>query len=739
MSFMTYRRLAAVLVLGLSLAGCKITVTTLGEGTVSVVSNNATVCTGDATCYDGGYNRRVELQAVAAPGYTFTGWAGACEGTGPCDVRTLGNRHVIATFKASNVLEPLMNYVPDFFFSGPWPTDTRRNADGQLDLTDFPLNGGLFARAVKRAAKRSDGFARNGGILVPLATTWDMDLADMEWSSDSLPEDALQLIRLEPGSPDHGQSIPVTFRLHRSPELAEDSLLHVQPALGHSLEPGATYALLLFTLDPLEYLPFPVQQGAAMKRIIAHGADGKLGEHWSLVKSFVTENSAFAPEQVAAFTVFTTQGVSDKLPSVRTFVNQQDYATAARNIHFADADSIQSCNSYGDRNGYLLTLEMDLPNILTGRPPYLTSGGHLNRDAAGTLAANGSVRTRVGIALPCIPPAPGERLPVEIHALPTANGIQQYWNSDRFLYDPMVTTNHRVLRVFIPAPYTTDRQYSAGVQSLEWLSNLLNIDIDTAVVAAVLADFNPLNLGAVEPQYLQLGMEVLYLRHLLPHVLDQDFTTDPQQLGYWVGNTDWDFTNLTFAGTSLGALAALQANAIDPVPAKNLILTNMPRPNSIHVNNLVDFLSSQIGSETIHAIERLLGVRFPLSPASPLANLLQTGIDTIDPLNRLDALEDKNLLLGLAAFQDDLHGREPSYSIASALHLRYGLQHMRLDTELSGAHPISDYVSAVPLPVGSVATGSPLRVVMPHDYSVPALNGFTSQMAQGNRFDPLLP
>lgn len=739
MSFMTYRRLAVVLVLGLSLAGCKITVTTLGEGAVSVVSNNATACAGDATCYDGGYNRLVELQAVAAPGYTFTGWAGACEGTGHCNVRTLGNRHVIATFKTTDVLVPLMNYVPDFFFSGPWPTDTKRSADGQLDLTDFPLNGGLFARAVKRAANRSHGFARNGGILIPLATTWDMDLSDLEWSSDSTLLDALQLIRLEPGSPHHGQGIPVTFRLHRSPDLAEDSLLHVQPKLGHSLEPGATYALLLFTLDPNGFLPFPVQQGAAMNRIIAHGAYGKLGEHWNQVKSFVTEYSPFTPEQVAAFTLFTTQGASDKLPIVRSFVNQQAYATAAHNVQFMDTHSIQSCNAYGDRNGYLLTLDMDLPSILTGKPPYLTSGGHLNLDAAGALAANGSIRTRIGIALPCIPPAPGERLPVEIHALPTAYGIQQYWDSDRFIYDPMVTTNHRVLRVFIPAPYTADREYSAGVQSLDWFANLLNIDIDTATVAAVLADFNPLNLGAVEPQYLQLGMEVLYLQHLLPHLLDQEHSNDPEQIGYWLGGMEWDFTNLTFAGTSLGALAALQANAIDPAPAKNLILANMPRPNSIHINNLVDFLSSLIGSESIHAIERLLGVRFPLPPSSPLANLLQTGIDTIDPLSRLDALADKNLLLGLADFQDGLHGREPSYSIASALHQQYGLQPMQLDEELSGDYPIRDYVGTDPLPVGSVAAGSPLRVVLPHDYTVKALNGFTSQMAQGNRFDPLLP
>ena len=48
------------------------------------------------TKYD--YNTLVGVTAVATPGYQFTGWAGACTGTGPCNVTMTGDKAVTANF-----------------------------------------------------------------------------------------------------------------------------------------------------------------------------------------------------------------------------------------------------------------------------------------------------------------------------------------------------------------------------------------------------------------------------------------------------------------------------------------------------------------------------------------------------------------------------------------------------------------------------------------------------------------
>jgi uncharacterized repeat protein (TIGR02543 family) len=48
------------------------------------------------TKYD--YNTMVSVTAVANPGFQFTGWSGACTGTGPCNVTMTGDKSVTANF-----------------------------------------------------------------------------------------------------------------------------------------------------------------------------------------------------------------------------------------------------------------------------------------------------------------------------------------------------------------------------------------------------------------------------------------------------------------------------------------------------------------------------------------------------------------------------------------------------------------------------------------------------------------
>src|SRR5437879_12792006 len=95
----------------LFLAGCQglvhssapftLSVTLAGGGSGTVVSNPSAInCppTCSATFQPGS---QVALTATPDTGFTFTGWSGACTGTGSCNVNPDNGASVTATFRAS--------------------------------------------------------------------------------------------------------------------------------------------------------------------------------------------------------------------------------------------------------------------------------------------------------------------------------------------------------------------------------------------------------------------------------------------------------------------------------------------------------------------------------------------------------------------------------------------------------------------------------------------------------------
>jgi len=83
-------------VFGIALAQYTLTVSTTGSGTVTSMDGSIN-CPG--TCnHNYPSNTQVTLNATPASGYTFSGWSGACSGTGPCTVTMTQGLSVGATF-----------------------------------------------------------------------------------------------------------------------------------------------------------------------------------------------------------------------------------------------------------------------------------------------------------------------------------------------------------------------------------------------------------------------------------------------------------------------------------------------------------------------------------------------------------------------------------------------------------------------------------------------------------------
>jgi hypothetical protein len=84
-----------------SLTQHKLSVSLTGDGDGKVTSQPAGIDCGGDCSQDFDYNQQVSLTAAADPGSTFTGWGGACSGSGTCEVSMTAAKTVNAEFTAA--------------------------------------------------------------------------------------------------------------------------------------------------------------------------------------------------------------------------------------------------------------------------------------------------------------------------------------------------------------------------------------------------------------------------------------------------------------------------------------------------------------------------------------------------------------------------------------------------------------------------------------------------------------
>ncbi len=130
-----------------------LTVTTGGTGTGSVTSAPAGIDCGLDCSETYGHGTVVTLTAAPAVGSMFTGWSGACTGTGSCIVTMDAAKAVTATFAINSYT---LSYTAGIggMIVGTSPQAVNHGADGSL-VTAVPA--GLPLRELER--RRADGRA----------------------------------------------------------------------------------------------------------------------------------------------------------------------------------------------------------------------------------------------------------------------------------------------------------------------------------------------------------------------------------------------------------------------------------------------------------------------------------------------------------------------------------------------------------------------------------------------------
>ncbi len=279
----------------------------------------------------------------------------------------------------------------DDFYALPFPNDLRRHADGKLDLSEFPTNS-IIVDTVRQIAERDlDGFGLNAAMFARFSG--ELDPATLPSPAVSMTAEAsVYVVDIDPDSPAYGERSPVivTFRPEGTQTIGANRLV-VRPYPGFPLADLTTYALVITN-----------RVGAAS------GGDVETDADWNALRgtggndAIAAARTVYQPlfdwldepgdddaDDVVAAAVFTTQDAISIMPKIRKAVYSVA-APVARDL----------MNPSNNPTFSVWTGAYDAPNLQTGTPAYITTGGEIKTDANGDIIVQLSEPLRFAISIP---------------------------------------------------------------------------------------------------------------------------------------------------------------------------------------------------------------------------------------------------------------------------------------------------------------------------------------------------
>lgn len=321
-------------------------------------------------------------------------------------MRSVGALVALASLAAACGDDPVTAYFAapgsskgDDFYALPFPNDLRRhNLDGTLDLSEFPTNSIIIGTVRDIAQRDLDGFGLNAAMFARFSGALDPASLPQTAAASLLPDASVYVVDVDPNSPTRGERWPVIVKFREDgTQTIKGNRLVVRPFPGFPLADGTTYALVM-TNRLAAASGGDVQPDADWSALGGSGGNSAItfarGVYAPLF-AWLDEPGGDERGDVVAAAVFTTQHATSIMPAIRKAV----YSTAepvARDVMSTATNPTFS----------LWKGAYNAPNLQTGEPAYITTGGEIVKDANGDIIVQRSEVMRFALTIPAGPVPP---------------------------------------------------------------------------------------------------------------------------------------------------------------------------------------------------------------------------------------------------------------------------------------------------------------------------------------------
>lgn len=423
------------------------------------------------------------------------------------------------------------------FFSAPWPADTRRRADGSLDLTGFPGRSTipLADIVLGRGEAATRGFGTNSGVFLRATAPVDPVTLPLFAQSSVRRRATAMLLDLDhPAAP----LVPVLADVKAAgTALRPSNLITLLPYPGHPLQPSTRYGVAVFDgvrdTSGKRLAPSPLIDAldGSAPGSVAPATWSQLRQDRDDVVDAVRARTLWHPSELVAFSAFTTQDPTFEMEALAAAVE----ALPTPQVLSRTPDT-GPCPPGGQSH---TTGRLALPNWQVGTRPFINDGGGIVIGGDGKAVQQGVEMGSSGtgvlldMAIPC-GPSPASGWPILLWVNGTggtakATPISQLGTTPPYAVLSIAPLYSGDRLVSAPAPFNTS-EYQF---------------------------FNYLNPLAGRTNLLQQAADVLYLKRIA-----QNLQLAPGEAGGLATNLDAE--TVVMAGHSQGSSSLPLTLAVDP-------------------------------------------------------------------------------------------------------------------------------------------------------------------------------
>jgi hypothetical protein len=511
------------------------------------------------------------------------------------------------------------------FYSNGFPTDLRRNADGSININDFPRRFHILTNTYVNGIKNHiniGGYHTISPIYIPF--TGAIDIASLPtWDLDYAQADSpIQVVDVDLDSPEYGRRFPLHVTMtEKMDSYRPVDLLQIVPTLGISLRPNTTYAAFVTDQVPLP-LGNSISQNSQLAGLLnPAAADVPLPLDavavYAPLRDYLSQQSA-DPASIIGATVWTTGDPTVKIRQGAEFAASLPIAPAT------DVALLEEFPDYCVIQGFV-----DVPGFQRGLLPYILTGGQVEWDDDGNPIQQYSRSAEFIVTIPKNTPMPDSGFPMLYYHHGAGGNAEQVFTRGKYLSTKIdiIVPYKELERGNGPSQIAAERGWASsgfgGHMSLDHLGLGLGYGM---------FGYNVFNPVALYNNYYQMVWERTYFRRFLNQLeLDTSLCPDANP-GAAATAFKIDSDTQMLMGQSLGNWTSSLQLAADPEPFEGVLFTGIAGTWMKLFTNSAMFRSAM----SVGVVNLLPGQK--LDEAHPFLMLMEWLMGGADPVAHMDGV-----------------------------------------------------------------------------------------------------